>query len=56
MIIFVPLVICCVVMHERTVVSSGFLAQASLSRLGEINRGSAKMFHVSGRSSDPLCS
>ncbi|QCD86083.1 hypothetical protein DEO72_LG3g604 [Vigna unguiculata] len=33
--------------------NSGFLAQASMSRLGEINRGSPKRFHVSGRSGDP---
>jgi len=43
-------------MHERIVVSSGFLGQASLSRLGEINKGSPKMFHASGRSGDPRCS
>ena len=34
----------------------GFLAQASMARLGEINRGSPKMFHASGRSGDPRCS
>jgi len=47
------LVICCVFVHERTVVSTGILAQASMSRLGEINKGSPKLLHASGRSSDP---
>jgi len=45
--------ICCVFVHERTVVSTGFLAQASMSRLGEINRCSPKPLHASGRSGDP---
>ena len=31
-------------------VSTGFLAQASMSRLGEINRGSPKLLHASSRS------
>jgi len=43
-------------MHERTKVSSGFLAQAILSRLGEINRGSPKMFHASARLGNIRCS
>jgi len=47
------LVTCCVFVHERTVVSTGFLVQASMSRLGEINRGSPKLLHASGRSGDP---
>jgi len=47
------LVTCYVFVHERTVVSTGFLAQASMSRLGEINRGSPKLLHASGRSGDP---
>jgi len=37
-------------------VSIGFLAQASISRLGEINIGSPKLLHASGRSGDPRCS
>jgi len=36
--------------------SIGFLAQASISRLGEINIGSPKLLQASGRSSDPRCS
>jgi len=50
---FEPLAICWVVVHERTIVSTGFLAQASMSRLGEINRGSSKLLHASGRSGNP---
>jgi len=30
------------VVHERAVASTGFLAQTSLSRLGEISRGSPR--------------
>jgi len=30
------------------------LAQASMSRLGEINRGSPKLFSANGRPGDPL--
>ena len=30
-----------------------FLAQASMSRLGEINRGSPKLLHANDRSGDP---
>jgi len=37
-------------------VSTSFLAQASMSRLGEINRGSPKLLHTSDRSGDPRCS
>jgi len=47
------LVICCVFVHETTMVSIGFLAQASMSLLGEINRGSPKLLHASSRSCDP---
>jgi len=47
------LVICCVFVHERKVVSTSFLAQASMSCLGEINRGSSKLLHASSRSGDP---
>ena len=43
-------------LHERTMVGTSFLAQASMSRLGEINRGSPKLLHASGRSGDPRCS
>ena len=42
-------------LHEKIVVSTGFLAQASVSRLGEINRGSPKPFYASCRSSDQPC-
>jgi len=45
--------ICCVFVHEQTVVSTGFLAQASMARLGEINICSPKLLHASGRSGDP---
>jgi len=38
--------------HERTVMSVGFLAQASTSRLGETNRGSLWFFCTSCRLSD----
>ena len=34
-------------------VSIGFLAQASMSRLGEINRGSPKLLHASSHLGDP---
>jgi len=34
-------------------VSTGFLAQASMSRLGEINRGSPKLLYARSRSGDP---
>jgi len=34
------------------VVSTSFLTQASVSRLGEINKGSPKPFYASCRSSD----
>jgi len=34
----------CWLLHEGTIVSTGFLAQASVSRLGEINRGSPRPF------------
>jgi len=34
----------CWLLHEGTVVSTGFLAQASVSRLSETNRGSARSF------------
>jgi len=37
---------------ERTVVSIGFLAQASLPHQGEINIGSRRLFHANGRSGD----
>jgi len=43
-------------LHERTVVGTSFLAQACMSRLGEINRGSLKLLYASGRSGDPHCS
>jgi len=42
-------------LHERTMVSTGFLAQPSMPRLGEINRGSPRPFHVSFRSSVQHC-
>jgi len=50
--------LCCLgcvigLLHERTMGSIGFLAQASMSRLGEINRGSPKLLHASSRSGDP---
>jgi len=50
--------LCCLgcvigLLHERIVLSTGFLAQASMSRLGEINKGSPKLLHVSSRSGDP---
>jgi len=51
-----PFVTCWVFVHERIVVTTGFLVQASMSRLGEINRGSPKLLHTSGRSGDPCCS
>jgi len=51
-----PWWICWAFVHERTMVSTGFLAQASMARLREINRGSLKMFHASGRSGEPRCS
>ena len=50
-----PFVTCWVFVHERTVVSTGFLTQASIPRLGEINRGSPKLLHASGRSGDSRC-
>ena len=31
------------------------LAQAGMSRLGEVNRGSPKYFATNGRLGDPLC-
>jgi len=37
------------------VVSIGFLAQASVSCLGEINRGSPRLFYASCRSGDQPC-
>jgi len=40
-------------LHERTVVDTSFLAQASMSHLGKINRGSP---NASSRSADPRCS
>jgi len=40
-------------LHERTMMGTGFLAQASLSRLGEINKGSPKLLHANGRSGSP---
>ena len=46
---------CCVLVHERTMVSTGFLAQASMSRLGEINRGSPKLLYARSCSGDPHC-
>jgi len=48
-----PCVGCCVFVHVRTEANSGFLVQVSMSRLGEFNKGSPKLFHASGRSSDP---
>jgi len=36
-------------------VSTGFVAQASVSRLGEINRGSPRPFYASCRSGDQPC-
>jgi len=48
-----PCVDNCVFVYARTMVNSGFLAQASMSRLGEINKGSPKLLHTSGRSGDP---
>jgi len=42
----------CWVLHERTVMSTGFRAQVSMSRLGEINRGSPRLFHASRHSGD----
>jgi len=36
------------------VVNTDFLTQASLPHLGEINRGSPRLFHASGRSGDRL--
>ena len=45
--------VCGWLLHERTVVSTGFLAQASMSRLDEINRGSPKLLHASSHSGDP---
>ncbi|QCD91227.1 hypothetical protein DEO72_LG4g2192 [Vigna unguiculata] len=41
---------------QSTMVSTGLRAQASRARLGEINRGSPKMLHASGRSNEPCCS
>jgi len=41
-------------LHERTVVGTGFLAQASMSRLSEIYKGSPKVFYVSSRWGDQL--
>ena len=38
----------------KTVASTNKLAQASWSRLGEINRGSPKLFSTNGRPGDPL--
>ena len=35
--------------------STGFLAQASLPRLGEISRGSPRLFYASRRLGDQLC-
>ncbi|QCD96828.1 hypothetical protein DEO72_LG6g1538 [Vigna unguiculata] len=34
----------CWLLHEGTVVSTGFLAQASVSRVGEADRGSPRSF------------
>ena len=39
-------------LHERTVVGIGFLAQASMSRLGEINGSSPKLLYARSRSGD----
>jgi len=47
--------VCGWLLHERTMVSIGFLAQASLPRLGKINRGLPRLFHASGHSGDQLC-
>ena len=41
-----PCVGCCVFVHARTVVNSDFLAQASMSCLSEINRGSPKLLQL----------
>jgi len=49
------LVVCRWLLHERIVVSTSFLVQVSLSRLGESNRGSPRLFHASCRSGDQLC-
>ncbi|QCD96363.1 hypothetical protein DEO72_LG6g1065 [Vigna unguiculata] len=42
-------------LHERTIVSTGFLTQASMPCLGEINRGSPRLFLESRRSGNQLC-
>jgi len=44
----------CVVglLHERTMVNIGFLAQASMSRLGDITIASPRLFYASYRSGD----
>jgi len=52
---FEPLATYCVFVHERTMVSTGFLTQASMSCLGEINKGSSKLLHANGGLGDPRC-
>jgi len=42
-------------LHERTVVGTSFLVQVSISRLGEINRGSPKLLYARSRSGDLHC-
>jgi len=39
-------------LHEGTVAGTDFLAQASMSRLGETNKGSPKLFCANCLSSD----
>jgi len=41
-------------LQVKTVAGTNKLAQASWSRLGEINRGSPKSFSTNGRPGDPL--
>jgi len=41
-------------LQEKTVARTDKLAQASMSCLGEINRGSPKLFSTIGRPGDPL--
>ena len=41
-------------LQEKTVARTDKLTQASMSRLGEINRGSLKLFSTNGRPGDPL--
>jgi len=39
-------------LYEETVANTGFLAQASMPRLGETNRSSPKLFYANGRLGD----